>query len=73
MRKRAAGGLRAGPERSEDEPGSALMNMGSVMCVLVGEAGREGNAMLEKALGSATSGSMLGTGLAQAAMLMRVD
>jgi hypothetical protein len=48
------------------------MKMGSVMCVLVGDAGREGGGELYKALGSASVGSILGT-LAQVAMMLRVD
>lgn len=72
MRKRAAGGLSAGPERSEDELGSLPMKTGSVMCVLVGDAGREDGSELYKALGSASVGSMLGT-LAQVAMILQVD
>lgn len=60
MRKRAAGGLSAGPERSEEELGSLLMKMGSVTCVFVGDADREGGGKLYRAPGSAIVGSMLG-------------
>ena len=35
MRKRAAGGLSAGPESSDEELGSLLMRTGSVMWVFV--------------------------------------
>jgi hypothetical protein len=47
------------------------MKTGSLMCVLVGEAGRDGGGELHKALGSATVGSILGA-FAQVAMMMRV-
>lgn len=73
MRKRAAGGLSAGPESSDEELGSLLMRTGSVMWVLVGEAGRDGVGELYQALGSAIAGSMLGPLVAQIAMSMSVN
>ena len=73
MRKRAAGGLSAGPESSDEELGSLLMRTGSVMWVLVGEAGRDGVGELCRALGSAIAGSMLGPLVAQIAMSMSVN
>lgn len=47
------------------------MKMGSVMCVLVGEAGRDGGGEVYRALGSAVVGSILGA-FARPAMMMRV-
>ena len=73
MRKRAAGGLSAGPESSDEELGSLLMRTGSVMWVFVGEAGRYGVGELYQAPGSAIAGSMLGPLVAQIAMSMSVN
>lgn len=73
MRKRAAGGLSAGPESSDEELGSLLMRTGSVMWVFVGEAGRDGVGELYQAPGSAIAGSMLGPLVAQIAMSMSVN
>ena len=61
VRNRAAGGLRAGPERRDEALGSLVMKIGSVMCVLFGEAGRDDGGEQNEALGSAIFGSMLGT------------